>query len=298
MKKRLLIITVVAVTLVIGSAGWTRTTEARVDYSSHVPVLAYAEILTDPLSGEAGGVVWLRQDLGNKQLAHDFVYGDPRRAAFNGGNPGVTFGVNEGNYSSDANLTDQPYWMLESIRAWDNQTCSNLGLVQNAVPFGAPGVVQNYFITGSLNTPWYADITQVGFLNGSNFPYFAANTNVLGVTFTLFWVDGAGNVTDIDNNGKVDIAFREIYYNDTFEWADNGVQGARGDGVYDFPSVAIHEVGHGFSQAHFGSIGRKDGALFPQPKAVMNAIYGGIQRTLSGNDVGGHCSNWAQWPVR
>jgi len=268
------------------------------DYSGHRPVLALAEIITDPASGEAGRVVWLRKDLGNGQLDHDFVYGDPRRAAFNGGEPGVTFAVNTGWTSSDANLTDQIGWLYESIDVWDNESCADLALTENSVRKGQPGVVQVFFKSGRLPETWTADLTQVGFLSARQFPYFAANPNVLGVTFTLFWEDENGNITDIDSNGKADVAFREIYYNDEFIWADNGVEGNQPNGtrVFDFPSVAIHEVGHGFSAAHFGSIGRQDGVLIADPRAVMNAIYGGYLRELLGHDVSSHCNNWSQWP--
>ncbi len=261
------------------------------DYSDHTAVLAYAEILTDPLSGEAGRVEWFRKDLGNGQLNHDFVYGDPRRAFFNGGNPGVTYGVNTGWSSADINLTDQIDWLYESIDIWDREKCADMTLSENDIVPGTPGVVQVYFQTGQLSQPWFADMTQVGFLSAAQFPYFLANPNVLGVTFTLMWDDGAGNLTDIDGNGKADVAFREIYYNDNYEWADNGASG-----TIDFPTVAIHEVGHGFSSAHFGSIGVKDGFLFAKPRTVMNAIYGGTMRDLTGRDRGAHCGNWAQWP--
>lgn len=67
--------------------------------------------------------------------------------------------------------------------------------------------------------------------------------------------------------------------------------------IFDLPTVAIHEVGHGFSAAHFGSIGVKDGFLFAQPRSIMNAIYGGTLRDLAGRDVASLCSNWAQWPI-
>jgi hypothetical protein len=144
---------------------------------------------------------------------------------------------------------------------------------------------------------WEADLVQVGFRSPTEFPYFAVNPNVLGVAFTLSWVDANGNLTDIDGNGKADVAFREIYYNDAYEWADDGVLGERGSGFFDFPAVAIHEVGHGLSQAHFGSIARNDdGSITARPKAIMNAIYGGIQRDLTGTDRAGHCSNWSNWP--
>ncbi len=139
---------------------------------------------------------------------------------------------------------------------------------------------------------------RIGFLSAAQFPYFAANPNVLGVTFTLFWVDGSGNLTDIDGNGKIDVAFREIYYGDEFAWADSGLEGPQPSGIrlVDSPTVAIHEVGHGFSSAHFGNIGLQDGVLVARPRTVMNAIDGGTSRDLTGRDIGSHCSNWPQWP--
>lgn len=298
-QARVLIVAFIATTIALSALFVSGPSPAMAeDYSGHRPVLGMAEIITDPESGEAGRVVWLRKDLGNGQLDHDFVYGDPRRMEFNGGEPGVTFAVNTGFPSSDANLTDQVGWLYDSIFTWDNVQCADLDLVENSVPSGQPGVVQVFFLTGQIPLTWTADLTQVGFLSAAQFPYFAANPNVLGVTFTLFWEDEDGNLTDIDNNGKIDLAFREIYYNDEFNWADNGVEGTQPDGtrIFDFPSVAIHEVGHGFSAAHFGNIGQQNGVLVARPRVVMNAIYGGLLRELTGRDTGSHCSNWAQWP--
>lgn len=273
------------------------------DYSGHRPVLGYAEYITDPASGEPGGVEWFQKDLGNGQLAHDFVYGDPR-ASWNAGYPGVTYGVKTGFLSSDANLTDQLGWLYNSIYIWDNLNCSTMQLRENAVD-NRIGVIDNYFRTwgqgpgggGIIDASLIqADMTQVGFLGTG--AIFAPETSTLGVTYTLFWSDENGNLTDIDGNGKIDVAFREIYYNDQYNWADNGLEGVQPDGtrLFDFPAVAIHEVGHGFSAAHFGSIGVHKGELKASPQAIMNAIYGGIQRDLTGRDTGSHCSNWAQWP--
>lgn len=273
-------------------------TFAKINVGDYTAVLGYAEHLTDPLSGEAGRVEWFRKDLGNGQLSHDFVYGDPRRAFFNGGAAGVTIGVNEGWQSADANLTSQTAWMYESINIWDTEGCSDLTLSVNAIDPTNPGVVANYFNTGGFidESLIQADLTQVGFLGVS--VIFPPGSSTLGVTYTLFWADNEGNLTDIDNNGKIDIAFREIYYNDQYEWADNGLEGRQPDGtrLFDLPTVAIHEVGHGFSAAHFGSIGVKDGFLFAKPRTIMNAIYGGTLRDLTGRDRASLCSNWAQWP--
>lgn len=303
MNIRMRILSVVVFVAILGlavfSAPDTQQATAN-DYSGHVPVLAFAEIITDPASGEAGRIDILRQDLGNGQLSHDFVYNDPRRAEFNGGNAGVTYAVNTGFPSRDKNLTNQVGWMYDSIFIWNAEVCADLTLSERAVPRRAQGVVDRFFDTGVINEDWVADLTQVGFLSARQFPYFAANTNVLGVTFTLFWADENDNLTDIDNNGKFDVAFREIYYNDEFEWADNGLEGRQPDGIryFDFPTVAIHEAGHGVSAAHFGTIGIQDGALVANPRAIMNAIYGGTLRTLEGHDHAATCSNWAQWPMR
>ncbi len=299
MPKNLLKVTVlVAAMLVIALLTVPTPTQAQ-DYSDHQLMLGYAEIITDPDSGEAGRIEYFRQDLGNGQLTHDFVYGDPRRASFNGGNAGITYGVKTGFQSGDVNLTNQIGWLYDSIQIWNQQTCANLTLSENAVNAGTPGLVANYFATGVLNIGLVqADLTQVGFLGVS--PIFPPGTSTLGVTYTLFWTDANGNLTDIDNNGKADVALREIYYNDQYEWADNGTEGVQPSGVrvFDLPTVAIHEVGHGFSAAHFGSIGTKDGALVANPRSIMNAIYGGTLRDLAGRDVASICSNWAQWPRR
>lgn len=97
--------------------------------------------------------------------------------------------------------------------------------------------------------------------------------------------------TDIDDNGKLDAAFREIYYDPSPNWADDGVTD------FDVEAVALHEAGHGLSQAHFGNIFFKnDGSVKRAPAAVMNPFILGQQRSLLASDDGGHCSNWAQWP--
>ena len=72
-----------------------------------------------------------------------------------------------------------------------------------------------------------------------------------------------------------------------------------GDGGIDIFSVALHEMGHGLSQAHFGSgkINNKTGKLTISPKAIMNAAHTFANREVSGTDLGGHCSNWASWPT-
>lgn len=287
----------------LGIFAFSATEVEAQDYSGHTPVLVSAEYLT--IDGEGHGIQYyidqarfesLQRDSGNGRLSQDFVYNDPRNNLFDGGIPGVSYAVAENNTSADANLENQVFWLYESVNVWQNVQCSGLDVTVVNSDNNFPGVVNLFFQTGTISLIQQADLTQVGFLSAAEFPYFAANPNVLGVAFTLSWVDANGNLTDIDGNGASDVAFREIYYNDQFEWTDNGVGGERGSGLIDFPTVAIHESGHGVSAAHFGSIGRQGGELVANPRAVMNAIYGGTLRELTGRDAGSHCSNWANWP--
>jgi hypothetical protein len=111
------------------------------------------------------------------------------------------------------------------------------------------------------------------------------------VTFTFGFTDDDGNFTDINNDRKLDCAFREIYYDPSWNWADDGVSNI------DVESVAVHELGHGLSQGHFGQVFiQNTGYLQVAPRAVMNALYTGPYRVLQGTDNGGHCSIWAEWP--
>ena len=74
-------------------------------------------------------------------------------------------------------------------------------------------------------------------------------------------------------------------------WSDDGVSN------YDVETIALHEIGHGLSQAHFGKVFiDKKGNLKFGPEAVMNAVYVGPRRELLGTDNGGHCANWGNWP--
>ena len=137
--------------------------------------------------------------------------------------------------------------------------CSVLPLTQN--PSGAIDIGVVAFLNGLGGSPFiFADVQHAGFRDIN----FAGG--ILGVTFTFIFVN-AGVPTDADGNGLADVAFREIYYDPSFIWRDNNVRNI------DVESVAVHEMGHGLSQAHFGNDQHQnDGSLFDaSPRAVMNA---------------------------
>ena len=248
-------------------------------------LVAKAEYITSG-DGDAAGAEVLQKDVGNKQLGADFVPGDTRRAWSSVDGNAITYAVDQ---TGDAvpvfgglGAAETDAAIVRAMDTWDGVTCSNLGLSRND-DFGVDiGVLA--FLNGLGGSPFVvADVQHAGWRDIN----FAGG--ILGVTFTFVFVDGNGP-TDIDGNGKSDTAFREIYYDPSFTWADDGSTNV------DVETVALHEAGHGLSQAHFGNIFIKKGALAASPRAVMNAFYGGPLRSLLGTDNGGHCSNWGEWP--
>jgi hypothetical protein len=248
-----------------------------------------AEYVTSPDSGQAGGTV-LAKTVGNKHLAFDFVPFDPRRTwsgAATGSADDITEAIDE---TGDAvpvfgglTAAQTTAAILAAAGTWQGVSCSTLPLSLNPTLALDVGVVA--FLNGLGGSPFvFADVQHAGWRDIN----FAGG--ILGVTFTFIFVDDDGNPTDIDNNNYGDAAFREIYYDPSFTWRNDG-------GNIDVETVSLHEQGHGLSQNHFGTVRlTNDGSLQASPRAVMNALYAGPLRELQGSDSGGHCSNWAAWP--
>lgn len=250
--------------------------------------VAIAEWIAGPGSDEAGNTI-VQKDVGNKQLTADFVPGDERRTwSANGGNS-LTYAIDETldavPFGGGLTGAQTDAAIMSAMSTWDGVTCSALNLTRNSagsVDLGfiaaSNGLGGSFAVAGDVQHAGFRDLDFAG--------------GVLGVAFTLIFTEG-GVATDIDGNGKADVAFREIYYDPSWVWSLDGLLG-----TVDVESIALHEAGHGLSQAHFGNISiRNNGSFKASPRAVMNAFYsGGSQTELLGTDNGGHCSNWAQWP--
>ncbi|HSR68752.1 MAG TPA: hypothetical protein VLU25_12510 [Acidobacteriota bacterium] len=250
--------------------------------------MAEAIVSTD---SQHQGITLIASNVGNKQLSSDFVPFDARRAwslPDPAGEDSITYAVDT---TGDAvpvfgGLTgaETDAAIDRAMGTWDGARCSFMPIIRNP-DFGIDiGVIA--FINGLGGSPFIlADVQHAGWRD-INF-----GGGVIGVTFTFIFVSG-GIPTDIDNNGLTDTAFREIYYDPSFNWADDGINNV------DVETVALHEAGHGLSQAHFGNvfIVQSNGNLVAAPRAVMNAVYLGPLRDLQGTDKGGHCSIWGEWP--
>lgn len=247
-----------------------------------------AEWITAPGSDQVGRTVYF-SNFGNKQLSSHWVPGDPQRD----GRTNITWLTDQTELTSDLSSGQTNIAIDDAMATWNNASCSTIPLEKIPDYNMNWGYVQ--YLLGYGGFPgWMADITHAGWLPGSFFDQLASggSTYIIGVTFTFIWVDANGNPTDMDHNKKNDVAFREIYYNDYFQWGINMIE------LIDVESIVLHETGHGLSQAHFGKLFMTDenGKYHFAPRAVMNAGYTGIQQNLTATDLAGHCSIWASWP--
>jgi hypothetical protein len=245
-----------------------------------------AEYLTTEESGQLGRTVYFK-NVGNKRLAGDFVPG-----LSEDGTDDISYYIDQSRPSADLPVTVTSAAIDRAMETWDEVQCSDLGIYK--VPYDPSiqtGFISNYFGYGGSDE-YVADVVHAGWLPASFFDLLApeGSTFILAVTFTIVYTDAEGNLVDTDNNKRYDVAWREIYYNDAFTWADGA--------TYDVETIALHESGHALSQEHFGTAFRDAGGqkLHFAPRAVMNAAYSGVQTEISKTDNGGHCSNWANWP--
>jgi hypothetical protein len=242
----------------------------------------------------------------------EWVKGDPRR----GGRGGVTYAF--GSNTSIAPTTRDPdgsnvrlvpaaaqaAYVDEAMSAWRNVGCSSQPITKVAVPAGTdPDVLDQLVLDQppSQNYATPADIVQSGWQAASWFRTLAGGTagnGIIGVTIPFVFVDTKGNPTDIDRNGKADLAQVEVFYNDRYYWG-NGAPN-----VVDFYSILTHESGHSLGLAHFGKVfvtksDAADGISIADvkyaPYALMNAVYVTGRNEIVGSDVSSFCSIWSSF---
>ncbi|HMB52939.1 MAG TPA: hypothetical protein VKU40_06455 [Thermoanaerobaculia bacterium] len=236
-----------------------------------------AEVLVE---GNEVGTTFFFANVGNKQLTADFVPNDPRRTWSQPNSLTYLVDLSDGNTASGLSAAQTDAAIDSAMATWDFDTnCSNLPIPEVADPGDDPDLIDALLGFGPPPGPGfpYADVVHGGWTTA-----FAPPT--LGVTFTFVFTG-----TDINNDGKADAAFREIYYSDLFNWQI----GAN----IDVETVALHEAGHGLSQGHFGKLHQTNNGKFHfSPLSVMNAGYTQVQQSLAATDLAGHCSIYGGWP--
>lgn len=193
-----------------------------------------------------------------------------------------------------------------AMATWNSAAGVNIPIEKTAYNGTDPSVADGLFGFGTIGTPFQADIVHAGWMPPEFFDaiFFGGSQFILGVTFTFTLQDPAtGN--DINGDHRIDVGFRETYYNNHFAWGINA-----DPPTADVETVALHESGHGLSLAHFGKIFIKNDPGSTQkvdedaptiqfaPFAVMNATIFGQNHDLQGTDVSGMSTMWANWPNR
>ena len=260
---------------------------ARVESGTSL-ILHSVSYITTPGSNQMGKTIFFT-DRGNKQLETDFSPLVPWD-----GTPSIDYFVDDVRAPSTIDFATAKSAINRAASTWDAVNCSDFGLSQSPslpFPLGFIALISGY---PSLDFP-PSEVNHLGWLPADFWEDLAPGGSgfILGATFTLTYVDGDGAPLDTNNDGKTDVAFTEIYYNDYFTWGD----GSNDPETIDVETIALHEMGHGLSQAHFGEVFvTKSGKVQFAPRAVMNAAYSGIQTQIGSTDKAGHCSIWGNWP--
>lgn len=228
------------------------------EYGREGAVLHSVNWMGDADQQDMGGNFVFFNDRGNKQLPFQWVPGDPRR----GGRTNLNY-ANDLAFFAPLPAASVDAALDAAMGTWNTMSCSGGLSVDKTTAFD-PNL----------------DIVHAGLV-----PFLAPTT--LAATFIFIWVDQNGP-TDIDGDRNLDYAFAVIFYNQNFPWGF-------GSGI-DLQTVGLHEGGHGLGQAHFGTAFTNRGGVHFAPRAVMNATYSGVQRTVSGTDNAGHCSIFGSWP--
>ena len=179
-----------------------------------------------------------------------------------------------------------------AMTTWDvGTTCSGLPMNKVADTGADPDFVDALLGFGGFGNPFLADITNAGWLPSGFFDEHTPGGGgfILGVTFTFIFLD-VPTGDDINGDGFLDTALKEVYYNNNFTW---GI-----DADIDVETVALHENGHSLEQAHFGMIFGTipNFRIHFAPRTVMNAAYSGPQQDLAHSDLAGHCTLFGGWP--
>ncbi|HEX5818980.1 MAG TPA: hypothetical protein VFY20_08875 [Gemmatimonadales bacterium] len=270
--------------------------------------IAKAELLVDPKTWDGTSTIVFANDRA-RGIGAEWVAGDPRRD----GRVGVTYAFdlagrrpvvrNAAGGFRLATFGEVETELERGMTSWRDETCSDAPISRVAAPAGVdPDFIDDLF-NGAAEVPGrtytqVSDIVQAGWQPLSFFQAFAgsAGSGILGVAFTLVYVDDAGEPTDIDGDGNDDTGLVEIFYTTNYLWTS-----VPDPTAIDFYWVITHETGHALGLGHFGKLfvtrqAASDGIQLADvkysPRALMNAAYVTGSGTILGTDRSSFCQIW------
>lgn len=218
----------------------------------------------------------LRQSVQLHRRDYGWVLQDPRRAEARF--PGLTWALDRSWTAESAHRSSFEALaksLQQASSAWNQSQCLPAPVLFSRIPDVEDLTVADAVLgAGSLGTPLVVDIVIGGFRSDLQ-TFFGPTT--LAFTITFVFVDGEGEPTDIDRDGRMDTATAEIYLNDALAWSFDGIPPA---GRFDATTVALHEIGHALGLPHFGA----------PPVASMNPSYRGLFLVPTPVDQAALCS--------
>lgn len=214
-----------------------------------------------------------------------WVPGDPRRNA-DGNN--LTYLVDQAGLAGSGLVAAETEAAIDSaMMSWASVKCfsGKVDVVKRADSGADPDIFDALNGYGDYGDYRLADVVHGGWMPPSFFDEVAgpgSGETVLALSVTFIYIGPDGNPTDVNEDGRLDTASSEIYYNEGFSWLL-----ADGHGI-DIESVALHEIGHSFGIGHIET----------PLRAVMNPAYIGEHRGLEPVDRAALCSIWGSWPKK
>lgn len=215
-----------------------------------------------------------------------WVSGDPRRNA-DGSN--LTYLVHqEGLAGSGLDAKAAEAAIDRAMKSWATTPCfsAKVDMVKRADSGADPDIFDGLLGYGGFGDYRLADVVHAGWMPPSFFDAVngeGSGDAVLAFSVTFIYIGPDGEPSDFNQDGYLDTAANEIYYNEAFAWL---LGTDTGGGGIDLESVALHELGHSLGIGHIGA----------PLEAVMNPVYIGAHRELNALDEAALCSVWGAWP--
>lgn len=260
-----------------------------------------------------GQIVVVSQEVGNQSFPVDWVEHDERRRP--GAGLELTYAIDPTELPPGISWEDTEAAVESAVATFNQVPCGrnliltrvdtdpdqDLGVAQDLVGLGgSPATVADITFAGWV-PDGFMDAMGMDGSKGLTVPaaYDAADGSAVWGYDVL---DPTREYTDIDGDGKRDLAAMEIYFTTA---ADYSFDDPIGDTLFviDLESIVLHELGHALGMDHFGRTeivldeegNLVDLVLNRNSTPMMNSNNYFINREVSGSDKAAFCGIYGSW---